>query len=195
MCSAECHVNTVQALHVLRKLPVGLLQRLKLLLPLLLGLSFSVLPGQLCSSPILSPLQLPFAQLGLPLALGLLQAALPLPLKLAGPLLAGCLCLCHLACPVPACSEQLFYCCMHTLYSGFLGGLAILGSETCSSPTAGAPAYSRAWFSTLHQTRILRPHCQHAAVLLQGSGTLPSYLNCAFLCAAANGASPTVVAA
>ncbi len=80
--------------------PVGMLYRLKLLLPLLLSLPLGLPPPLLCSCPVLCPLGLPFSQLGLPVALDLCQSALPLLLCL-GCLLLLCLDgLCNFALPV-----------------------------------------------------------------------------------------------
>ncbi len=90
----DAHSNTDQ--------PVGMLYRLKLLLPLLLSLPLGFPPPLLCSCPVLCPLGLPFSKLGLPVALDLYQSALPLLLCLCCLLLLCLDGLCNFSLPVSA---------------------------------------------------------------------------------------------
>lgn len=82
--------------------PVGMLDGVQLLLPLLFSLALGFSPSLLGSSPVLLPLGLPLGQLGLPFALHLPQTALPLLLCLSCLLLLCPDCFNHFAFPVPA---------------------------------------------------------------------------------------------
>ena len=106
----------IQTSFLLMGPPVGMLERLQLLLPLLLSLGLGLPPGLRSSSPVLLPLSLPFSQLGCPLGLPFSQLGLPLLVCLPCPLLLGLYSLTHLALPMPtgtACSG-LMQCCTGT---------------------------------------------------------------------------------